>query len=296
MLKPSKTPGGYDSAKIARQLVLSALYPKILGKAEKLVEALEGPLNQAVDDFFRELADEMGYSTFDEKIFPAWPDLSPGYVNHKGTGAFWMYSLSPGAQGRWAVSQAGKNRIKTAPDPLIQRFLATSGLRAFGKVKIEIDEKGSGIGPANQVLTSRKDFAKPQVVSGKRSSARVGSGVGQTLQPFVQSFVGSVDYKALDVKINIQLWTKFGKGKGALPPNVEERIVRTGAFSIETLNKLVGNRNDRRQLVRPFMNYYSRFVIPALIKRVIATNFSASTKGFHNVAPITKVNITPRKK
>lgn len=283
-----KTGTVFNARRIANRLVAEAVVPQMLARSWTIAAALSGPIDTAIDAFFKLLSEFMGKSTdLADEIGGVvhWLPLSPIYIERKGTDAFWIYTMVANNVRKDRASIAMAMGVKNAlnskrvskqlsiyqagEQPLIQVFKSLSGLQAFGGCEVTINDRPTDL-PGTTALGP---FVKMQ----RESSAKVGSRQNDMTRSFEQRF----NYIAAKVTIKIRLWSKFPKSGLS---TIEQRLEVGGFFSQKTASKLLNRVGRRRPLVQPFMYFYSRVVIPNIIKQVIANNFSSSNSAGLNVS------------
>jgi len=256
----------FNSKLIATRLVAEALMPQLNFKAEEIVEKLKPAIDDLVDNFFRTLVTHMGKTQSLKEQVPDvpgardWNPLGEKYVRRKGTAAFWIYTLSPkvtrdrntaAKKLRGNARKAFKRDVEqSTQNTLINTLGRMSGTATFGETKVTI--KPPGEAEYEWKSGTRKQFTK-----------RKGQITGVKKVPVYSTI------SALDVKINIQLWSAMRTRDRA---HVENWLLTRGQVGIsrQTHHELTNPKGHPRPLIRPWMAYYSGVRVPDLIKAAIA--------------------------
>lgn len=256
----------FDSRKIAKTLILDAVVPKFNVKTDDIIEVILQTIDPLVNLFFLELTSHMG-SELDlaaqgiPDVRP-WNALSLAYVKHKGNNLFWSYTHGLDAKTlaiRRKITSKHKGQGATPQGPpLISTLERLSGLNVFGYSTV-------------RVINTLDQVAK--VVTSKTVREN------QTRVPSRQRYQDyeSVSFtNALAAKLEIKLWPNFRRSQ---IPTIETALYNANVISSEDAKKLIGHK-QHRPLIRPFMSYYSREVIPRAIEAALSARFKSKFNSF----------------
>lgn len=275
-----------DPKGTANRLVAEAILPQLAFKSEEAARLIQGPIDEAVDEFFLSLSGYMGSEedptaewTSSAQRWQPWPALDQDYVKRKGTAAFWLFSLAFRTQVKSTKHLKGSTGVRNAfmaklnaqhkqPDPLIQYFERKSGLSTFGGAEVTIDRNLTS--KEVEPLLAQGFYGPVRTVVGKKTGDIAGRRV-RKIKPFQQSFYTQpLNFAALKVVFNVRLWSKFSQ---ASLTHIDETLLASGGLTEKQYVKLRGHVHHRA-LIRPFMAFYSVVVIPAVIQQVLTAHYS----------------------
>jgi hypothetical protein len=276
----------YASANAGKVILGSAYVPKLYNAGVDVVETIEEPINDVIDEFFLDMTNYMGSALDLLDQLPdipglrPWNPLSLEYIKRKGTLVFWIYTLAPrtdvskiatralmktrlsaaGKTGRRVVSP-NKRTIKTAVariqgGTLIDNLSKMIGTEVFGRCDVTATlTDGSNKFPIKALLQTQK-----RPVTRFKGTPRE--------QNFTQNVTGNfdnLDLRTLHVSFTVRLWTKFNQGDLS---TIESRVLRP-----EDAKKMIGKGQGQRPMMVPFMTYYTRIKIPAVIRQVLSDTY-----------------------
>ena len=243
----------FASSRIANRVVVQAQTAQLPVFNTKLIEKIEGPIAEAVEAFFRNLAGYMGKSLdLYTQLGPdaatiglhPWNPLTDPYVQQKKTDQFFLYTQAPGSA---LARHHAKRRLskKQRDQLLINKFQKISG-DVFGGIETEVTAHDRSI--LKVVSKGRRKAVDPTIL-GK-------------LRQFYDAIPTVKLLKVSDLTITIRLWAGMTKAE---IPAVEEWLKGQGALNDHDVEKLL-NRGLTRPLIRPYMAFYSLVLVPQLIR------------------------------
>ena len=284
----------FASANVAKRLVVDAYVPKLIDQGVNVQALIEEPLNETIEGFFQDLVGYMGSSLDLLDQLPSvpglrsWNKLTLAYTKRKQSTEFFIYSMLP-AVANEAVSRASaqilairkqaaektgrrlikpsqrlaKKRAKETRNgaTLIGDLSRVSGIQAFGGVQIllELTDVGNIKIPVKAVITR----------SFPRSSNRKGT------YQYTQTVYRTIDPQTARLFMTVRLWTRFEQGQLA---KIESALASAGVISDYDRTKLINKGGaNRRPLIVPFMTYYSRIKLPAVIRQAVSAAFKRVT-------------------
>ncbi|HQT78554.1 MAG TPA: hypothetical protein PLD10_15990 [Rhodopila sp.] len=277
----------FPSDQIARRLIFEAVIEKTRRATQRIADAIAKDFNAKVDEFFVTLTEFMGQqedmldilgdaaevASPDQSVpeIPGlghWRPLDLEYVKRKGNDLFWLYSGAALPKKRITLASLKKTtkaadsaafieklrkRLGLSPS-LIDYLKKKRGLRAFGPVAVKIIDES---------YEPFRYITEP--VGGKESITP------RTRQdPYTRDKKVTRPVAGILFNIQMTLWPNL---KSADLSNVELALVRNGFLDKDQAVKLLNIHHDskafNRPLMRPWMAYYSQFVLPDVIRSVL---------------------------
>ncbi len=279
---------------ILRTLVARAIAPKIYFKLQDVTDALAGPINAAIAGFFGDLAHYMGHEADLASQLPAipgiqaWVPLSAKYVRQKGNAAFWLYTAAPGNAAKLhadaTVLAARSRKVSRAKVSKKARAAAAAQISSHALIPTLARLNGLQVFGGANVRASAKD--RPDITFDELKtsvSRRVRTKSGETQMQTYLANAMRRDLSGVGFRVAARLWSALDdagvdyRSYGPTLP-VVDFMEETGAITAGTAVKLRFRADRRRPLIEPFMKYYSRYIIPAIVRQSLMDHFGPALR------------------